>query len=61
MDQEFNIDEAYGYMVTGRPSKILSGWTYESTPKPLRSARTAGNFCETEVNILKPSSHALFF
>lgn len=36
-------------MVTGRPSKILSGWTYESQPKPLRSSRRAGEFCETEV------------
>ena len=49
MDQEFRKDEAYGHMVSGRPSKILSGWTYESAPKPLRSARTAGEFCETEV------------
>lgn len=36
-------------MVTGRPSKVLSGWSYESEPKPLRSSRTAGTFCETEV------------
>ena len=49
MDQEFPIDEAYGHMVLARPSKILSGWTYESKPKPLRSSRTAGDFLETEV------------
>lgn len=49
MDQEFSIEVAYGHMVSGRPSKILSGWTYQSKPKPLRSARTAGEFCETEV------------
>ena len=52
MDQDFNIEEAYDLMVTAKPSKILSGWTYESIPKPLRSARTAGQFCETEVNNL---------
>lgn len=49
MDQDFRIDEAYGFMVSGRPSKILSGWTYESKPKPLRSSRKAGEFLETEV------------
>ena len=50
IDQEFRIDEAYGHMVTSKPSKILSGWTYEAQPKPLRSSRTAGNFEETEVS-----------
>lgn len=49
LDQEFGIEEAYGYMVSGRPSKVLSGWTYQSQPTPLRSSRTAGQFCETEV------------
>ena len=49
MDQEFRVDEGYSYMVCGRPSKVLSGWTYEAQPKPLRSSRTAGEFCETEV------------
>ena len=49
LDQEFAIEEAYGYMVSARPSKVLSGWTYESQPKPLRSSRTAGDFCETDV------------
>ena len=49
MDQDFRIDEAYKFMVLSRPSKILSGWTYESKPKPLRSSRTAGEFRETEV------------
>lgn len=39
-------------MVLARPSKILSGWSYESKPKPLRSSRTAGEFCETEVTLL---------
>ena len=53
MDQEFEIEEAYKFMVTGRPSKVLSGWTYESKPKPLRSARTAGEFFETEVFFTK--------
>ena len=49
LDQEFNIAEAYKMMVAGKPSKVLSGWTYESKPKPLRSSRTAGEFRETEV------------
>ena len=49
LDQEFRIDEAYDHMVSARPSKVLSGWSYESKPKPLRSSRTAGDFCETEV------------
>lgn len=49
MDQEFRIDEAYGHMISARPSKILSGWTYESKPKPLRSSRMAGEYRDTEV------------
>ena len=49
IDQDFRIDVAYDHMVSGRPSKVLSGWTYEAQPKPLRSSRTAGEFCETEV------------
>ena len=36
-------------MVISKPSKVLSGWSYESKPRPLRSSRTAGEFCETEV------------
>ena len=52
MDQEFPIAEAYDHMVSARPIKILSGWTYESKPKPLRSSRTAGEFHETEVKNL---------
>ena len=51
MDQEFSIEEAYENMVCARPSKVLSGWTFESKPKPLRSSRTAGEFRETEVSI----------
>lgn len=51
LDQEFRIDEAYDHMVSGRPSKVLSGWTYHSDPKPLRSSRTAGEFCETEASV----------
>lgn len=51
LDQEFRIDEAYDNMVSSRPGKILSGWTYEAHPKPLRSSRTAGEFCETEVSL----------
>lgn len=65
LDQEFPIDEAYSHMVLARPSKILSGWSYESKPKPLRSSRTAGEFCETEVSIIyfKPTynSQGIFF
>lgn len=49
MDQEFHIDEGYSHMVSGRPSKILSGWTYEGIPKSLRSSRTAGEFRETVI------------
>ena len=49
MNQEFRISEAYNFMVDGRPSKVLSGWTYEGQPKPLRSSRMAGEFRETEV------------
>lgn len=49
IDQEFRVDEAYSHMTMARPSKVLSGWTYESKPKPLRSSRTAGEFRETEV------------
>lgn len=49
IDQEFPIEEAYLNMIMARPSKILSSWTYESKPKPLRSSRTAGEFRETEV------------
>lgn len=49
MDQEFSIEEAYSHMICARPSKVLSGWTFESKPKPLRSSRTAGEFRETEV------------
>ena len=49
IDQEFRIDEAYSHMILARPSKVLSGWTYESQPKSLRSSRTAGEFQETEV------------
>lgn len=52
LDQDFPIAEAFDHMVTGRPSKVLSGWTYESQPKPLRSSRTAGDFCETEVTYI---------
>lgn len=55
LDQEFRIEEGYNLMVSGRPSKILSGWSYECQPKPLRSSRTAGEFCETEV-----SKHKIF-
>ena len=36
-------------MISARPSKVLSGWTYESKPKPLRSPRTAGEYRETDV------------
>ena len=50
MDRDFRVDEAYSNMVSSRPSKILSGWSYESKPKPLRSSRTAGEFRETEVS-----------
>lgn len=53
MDQDFDIEEAFGLMVCARPSKILSGWTYEAEPKPLRSSRTAGEFQETEVNFIQ--------
>lgn len=48
MDQEFRVDEGYSFLVTGRPSKILSSWSYESIPKPLRSSRRAGEFRETD-------------
>lgn len=47
--KNFSIAEAYGHMISARPSKILSGWTYESQPKALRSSRTAGKFFDTEV------------
>ena len=50
MDQEFRVDEGYGHLVSGRPSKILSQWTYQVQPKLLRSSRTASEFCETEVS-----------
>ena len=50
MDQEFRVDEAYRIMVDAKPSKILSGWSYEAQPKPLRSSRMAGEFRETEVS-----------
>ena len=50
LDQDFPIVEAYNNMVLARPGKILSGWTYQSKPKPLRSSRTAGEYCETEVH-----------
>lgn len=50
MDQDITIEEAYHHMVSSRPSKILSSWTYESKPKPLRSSRMAGEFQETEVS-----------
>ena len=50
MDQEFRISEAYSHMVDSKPSKVLSGWTYQGSPKPLRSPRTAGEFRETEVS-----------
>ena len=53
MDQEFRITEAYSLMVDAKPSKILSGWTYESQPKPLRSSRMAGEFRETEVSFYR--------
>ena len=49
LDQDFRITEAYCMMVDGKPSKVLSGWTYEAKPKPLRSSRMAGEFRETEV------------
>lgn len=49
LDQDYTIEEAYKEMVAGKPSKVLSGWTYEAKPKPLRSSRTAGEFQETEV------------
>ena len=51
MDQEFTIEQAYSTLVSARPSKILSGWTFEYKPKPLRSSRTAGNFLETDVSV----------
>ena len=35
MDQDFRIDEAYKLMVSAKPSKILSSWSYEAKPKPL--------------------------
>lgn len=49
MDQEYRVDEGYSTMVCAKPSKVLSGWSYEVQPKPLRSSRTAGELCETEV------------
>ena len=49
LDQEFRVDEAYSFLVSGRPSKILSGWSYEANPKSLRSSRTAGEYQETDV------------
>lgn len=52
IDRDIPIDEAYNEMVSSRPSKILSGWTYEAKPKPLRSSRTAGEFRETEVSLV---------
>ena len=52
LDQDFRIEEAYGHMISARPSKVLSGWTFESKPKPLRSSRTAGEYRETEVIII---------
>lgn len=48
-------------MVSGRPSKVLSGWTYESQPKPLRSPRTAGDFCETEVPDTEDEGNSTYF
>ena len=53
IDQEFPIAEAYGHMILARPSKVLSGWSYESKPKPLRSSRTAGEYRETDVSTFK--------
>ena len=52
LDQEFPIAEGYGHMVTSKPSKILSGWSYQSQPKPLRSSRTAGEYRETDVRLI---------
>ena len=53
VDQDFNIVEAYSQMVAAKASKVLSGWTYECKPKPLRSSRTAGLYQETDVSIQK--------